>query len=677
VAVVAAAVVVAMLHVFAVAHHYYVGSFDDDANYILTGRALLAGRGLAGHLPSGDTVVSGYPPGFPALLVPLLWLFPHSFVPLRVFSAACFAAAFPLTWYYLGRRRFPDSVRVAVMGLMALNPVLATFGGMVMAETPFICCALLLLIAVDRWEAGGKVRSPLGLAVVLLAAETVWLKEAGIGMVLGLILWLGLRRQAAKAVAVAAGLGLLLLPVVVARLIDHVPLAGTRYSQELGDYYSGGLLSRLVHVVPSGLTTFFGTALQRSVVEVGPPLPLHGTWYAVIRVVWAQIPVFTILGALVAVRRHRDAAVLVVPVYALETMLYPAVNERRVVLALPIILAWYALGVREAVNWVLRLLRGQRWSRLPARATLGALGVLVVVAPLVAQFPRDYLFGLHQDSSRPQGSRYMAGLRAVGPPSAVVESDYRYTTALFSGHRTADTAFLDELANNDNNNATVNAGCSLSLARTALAADDAGFLLIGALNKPSQIDNACLFSLATSRLSAVRLLRTSRDEASVFELIGPGTGHPDLVNLLSGATLSGSDGLRAVPVRPAGSGDHPGAADSTSIRDGRGVLTWSFGADRAVQQVSVGEAGTIAGVARGVEVQIEVAIGDWVTVAAAPNAVGDSPDHAGDGAGPAPFLLATLPSGTRARAVRVVVHGDGQAIALDVNALGPAGRSAP
>jgi hypothetical protein len=648
---------VALLHVLLISHRYFVGSFDDDANYILTGRALLDGQALTGHLTNGESVVGGYPPGYPALLVPLLWLFPHRFLPLRLLSTLCFAALFPLAWYYFGRLHLSGPVRVAVLGLMALNPVLATYATMVMAEMPFLCCLLILLIAVDRWDATATVFSPTGVAVILLAAELVWLKEAGIGMTIGLVVWLLLRRQPAKAVAVAGGAVLLLVPVVVARLVAHVPVAGDRYSQQLGSTYTGGLLGRLIHVVPDGVRTYVGTALPRSVVEFGSPFPDTGTLYWAIRVVWIQIPIFIILGVIVTIRRHRDASVLIVGVYLAETLLYPYVNERRVILALPVVLAWYAIGVAAAAGWVLDEARRHQLSPGPPAATMATLGVIVVVVPLVAAFPRDYLFSVGQDTSRPQGSRYMTGLRLLGEPAQVVETDYKYTTALFSGHRTADVAFIDEIAAGQ---------CRLGVARAALATDKAGFLLIGALNKFQLIDNTCLYSLATAQPWAVRTLRTTRDRASVFELIGPGTAHPDLVDQLVGATVSGSGGVRAVPLPPVGRGDHPGVAYTTPTQDGRATLTWSFPGARPLSQVSVGEAGA-AGTQRGVALQVEAPDGRWASVASSPTAVGD---RSGDGA----LLLATLVPGTRARAIRVVVYGSGTATALDVSALGETTR---
>ena len=113
---------IGLVHVALVAPHYFVGSFDDDASYILTARALLAGHGLTGHETGGAVVVGLYPPGYGALLAPLAWLWPHTFVPMRLLSVACYALVFVLTWVYLGRRGVGEGVRSAVLVILALGP---------------------------------------------------------------------------------------------------------------------------------------------------------------------------------------------------------------------------------------------------------------------------------------------------------------------------------------------------------------------------------------------------------------------------------------------------------------------------------------------------------------------------------------------------------------------------
>jgi hypothetical protein len=648
--------VIGVIHVLVVAHHYHVGSFDDDASYILSAKAILSGHGLTGRLPSGAVVVGSYPPGYPLLLAPLVWI-THGYGALRALSLGCYALLFPLTWCYLGRRRLPDALRIAVLALMALNPVLATFGSMVMAETPFLVVFLVALLLLDRWDGSSRVLSPVGVGVIVSMAGMVWLKEAAIAMIAGVVAWLLLRREVRKAAAAAAGSLLLLAPVAIGRLITGVPLTGSRYSQELGGYYTGTILDRATHVW-SAIGHYLSTALPASVVPIGAPLPLGGWAHDLLVVLAWHVPVLCVVGLVVWIRRYWDAAVVVVLFYVAETLLWPAINERRVILVLPVVLAWYVVGAWSLLAWLGQWFRRREsiWttSIRPGMATMCALAVIVA---LVAQFPRDYLFGIHQNSSRPIGSPYAAMLASLGAPRDVVETDYLSTIALVSGHRTADAAFIATLLS-----------CPDDTIGTALAGDNAGYLLVGALNKPEQVGSPCMLSEATSQPWAVRLLRTEHDLATVFELIGPGTGHPDLTDATAAATVSGSAPVDLVPIAPLAEGDNAGTMPVTAAESGTGVLTWDWGHAATLRQVSVGAAGATAGPTGGVTVQVRQPSGEWVPVAATAASVGDAP-------GGVPFLLTSFPQGMVATAVRVVVRAGGLVSAMDVHALADTGTT--
>jgi hypothetical protein len=643
--------VLGIIHVLVVAPHYHVGSFDDDASYILAAKALLAGHGLTAPLASGEVMVGLYPPGYPALLVPLLWLFGPGFVALRLLSGACFAALFPLTWHYLGRRGLDRRLRVAVLVLLALCPSLATFGSMVMAETPFLVLFLVVLLLLERWERSVKTLSPLGLGVILSLAGLVWLKEAALAMIPGAIVWLLLQRKVRRAIAVAAGSFVLLVPVAVARLVAGVPLAGARYSQELGAYYSNGLIDRIGHVA-HGFGWWFSTALPATLVPRGAPFPVSGAFTDFLDVISWHVALFCVIGFVVWIRQHRDASVVIVPFYIAETLLWPNVNERRVILVLPVIAAFYVVGGWSIGRFLLTWAKSRHWHRpLLAPIGLSALVALMIVAPLSAQFSRDYLFGDGESSSHPDGSRYTAMLAALGTPTDVVETDYRSTIALFSGHRTANTAFLSSVG-----------FCADTITDVTLAQDNAGYLLIGAVNKPFVIDSPCLFEQATSESWAVRLLRTDRDQASVFEVIGPGTAHPDLSDATAEATLSASGPLIYQPIPSAGEGDNPGSSIATTAAGGTGVFTWTWDHAVNLQQVSLGAAGVDTGPTGSVTIDLLTPSGSWVTVATASSSVGDAP-------GATPYLLAAFGQGMTATAMRVTVHGTGVVSAMDVHAL--------
>jgi hypothetical protein len=622
-----------------VAPHYFVGSFDDDAGYILTARALLAGHGLTAHLANGTTVAGSYPPGYSALLAPMIWIWPHTFVPLRMFSTLCYALLFPLTWLYLGRRRVSEGVRVAALVVLALGPPLATFGSMVMAETPYLLLLVALLLWVDRWERQPRVWTGAGVGVILATGGLVWLKEAGVGVAAGVVLWLLLTRPvrwAAKAAAVAGGVTALLVPVMTARLVAGVPLAGSRYSEELGGFYQGGLVDRLIHVAPHALWQLTSTALPTTLVPYLTPLPVRGHAPDLWKVLSWQVTICCVAGAVVWARRHRDAALVIVPVYLAETLLWPYVNERRVILTVPVLAAWYVLGavaLWQVLTARTRALRRRSFERPPSRPWVppvvgGVFAALVVAVPLIVQMPRDYLLSYGQDTSRFPGSRYVGLLAHVGTPAEVVETDYQSSTALFTGHDTATLAFEDTMTS-----------CDAATWRAALASDHAGYLLVGDVNKPDLLDRPCLYQAAASGPWAVQLLHTNRDDASVFELIGPGTGHPGLRDLTALARPSRSTG--------------PG---------GVSIIEWDWATPAAVSQVSVGEAGSTLSTSH-VALQVRDAGGTWRTLAAAPSGVGDAVRSA-------PYLLAS-PGGAKATAVRLLISGTGRPEAADVHALGP------
>jgi hypothetical protein len=615
---------VGLAHVALVAPHYFVGSFDDDASYLLAARALASGHGLTAHLSNGTVMAGLFPPGYSALLAPFVWLWPHTYAPERLLSTAGYAGIFPLLWLYLGRRGVRDWLRIATLSLVALGPPLATYASMVMAEAPYLVLLLVLLLLVDRWEGQPKVWTATRAGVAVAAGALVWCKEAGIGAVAGLVLWYVLRRgHRRKGLFVAGGVALLLSPVAVARLAAHVPLAGSRYSQELGSYYHGGMVDRLLHVVPQAFSHLLSTALPATLIPYLSPWPINDHWPDLWKVVSWQVTVLCAVGAVVWWRRHRDAALAIVGVYLAETLLWPYINERRVILVLPLLAAWYVVGAHQVWTWV-----RAHWRPVPARAAAATFAALLVVVPLVGQAPRDYLFGWNQDSSHFAGSRYVSLLSSVAPSSSVVETDYVSSTALFTGHRAATTAF-------DN---TVNS-CDGAAVQAGIAADDAGFLLLGAVNKPGLLDSPCIYGAAADSGWAVPLIHSSRDLSTVFELVGPGTGHPDLINLLARAsTTSGPTGIE-----------------------------WQWTAPQYLTQVSVGEAAAATGTTPGVQLEIETPGGSWRTVGTTDGAVGD-------GAHDAPFILASLPAGITATGVRVVVEGPaGTGVTVnDVAALGTA-----
>jgi hypothetical protein len=609
-------VVLGVVHALAVAPHYHFGSFDDDAAYVLVAKAFASGVGLTGRLPAGYPLVGAYPPGFGALLAPIAWLAPGLVWLYRLLPLVCFVAVFPLTWVWFERHDIRLADRAVVLLLLALSPVLATFATMVMPETVFVVLFLLLMLVAKRWSADPRVLSWWAGGTVLLASGLLWLKEAAVGMVIGLGCWFLIRRAWKKAAISALGPALLFSPVLVARAVVHSPLIGSRYSTDLG-VGSGGVVHRLVHVVPHSIAALVETALPLSVVPTGvSPLPTHGPVGLILDVVAWTLPALVALGLYVWIRDHWDLTVPLVCVYVLETLAYPFMNERRFVLVLPVVVTWYVLGVKQLITvltWLRdRVLMTSRVVMTPRAATLLrflGLGTALslVAAPLLAQFPRDYLFDLGESSSAPDGSAYMDLLRRLGSHADVVETTYLWSTSLFTLHRTAFSAYR--------------VPCDDGSVRSAVSIDHGAYLLDAAINRPGVLESDCLLQVVNSAPWAVPLLHTSRDSASVFEFVGPGTAYPARIDLVS---------------------DQPALVGAD--------LLWSWQQPVRVEQVILGIAAGRIHPDNPVTIDLLTPGGTWTRVASSPGPVGDKART--------PFLAVEFPAAVQASAVRIRAGGD-------------------
>ncbi len=657
--------VVQLAHTAAVAPTYHVGSFDDDANYLMAAHVLAAGGGLTSTMPSGATVVANYLPGYPMLLVPLIWLWGSALWPPRALSTLCVAALYPLLWAWMARRGMKPSYRVAVLGLLAINTVVATYSTMVMAEAPFLVVLVVALFAIDRWE-----RRP-GLlqaaVVVVLLATLVWLKEAGIGLVVGLVAYELWRRRWPRAVGVTVGVGALLLPGLLARWLTGGATLGDRYKSEISRHGDGGFLHQLPSEVVNDVWSYLQDVLRQTVLPTGSPLPAHGPVPVLMALIGATVPVFSILGAVVWYRRHPRPDSWMVWAYFAETLAYPYNNQRRVILVLPLVTIWYVVGAAAVARYVLAL-GGRTLSRVAASAGVVVV-VLVAGVPTAAGFTRDYLYNVGQKGYQFARSPAMDLLKAIGPPSAVVETDYQGSVAFFSDHRTAWTAFT--LTTPYGPFAVNPSACSLAVVKSALLADGADFLMVGDVNGPGVIDSPCLLHLASlastaKSIGAERILSTYGDQTSVFELVGPGTAQPDLEDWTAGHDPRPGATPRALS--PNGEGDAGGTGYQAAARRGRATFDWSWSQPVAVSQVTVGSITSTAPV-RAASVLVKLPDGGWRTVSSVAGPVGEG--------GVTPYLLRELPPNTKALGVKVEVETSGTAEVTDVNAIGPAVASGP
>jgi hypothetical protein len=196
----------------------------------------------------------------------------------------------------------------------------------------------------------------------------------------------------------------------------------------------------------------------------------------------------------------------------------------------------------------------------------------------------------------------------------------------------------------------------------AVRQDKASLLLSAALNKPGIVDSDCILGFASSQPWAIRLYRTARDLASVFEVVGPGSPHPDVTDVAAGATIASSTSPVTLSPEPSQSPSDQAGQYPSAVSDGAaGAMTWSWGAPAAVQLVTLGGARAASGQRGGVAIDLQGLDGQWRPIASAATAIGDG--------APQPWLLRRFDRPVVARAVRVTVAGQGRIEVHDLHVL--------
>jgi hypothetical protein len=301
----------------------------------------------------------------------------------------------------------------------------------------------------------------------------------------------------------------MIAPVVIARLVAG-PVVGTRYTSEY--HLSGALLPAIWH----GAEHYVTDAVPATLVPtLGAKLLGHGAVLdALLNGLRYSAALFVVVGWGVWLRKRVDVSIVVVPLYLAETLPFPFINERRVILILPWVVAWYVAGWSAAVRALVRRrpVMAPTWQP-PLAAAVPAVAVLAL---LVWQLPRDYLLRLGETTPAARGSGYVAALREMTPPGWSIATGYRWTMADLTGRTATNTAHFTFRCP-----APDQPGDTHRL-RTVLTSERVATLLDAALKWPGAMDDSCILRTVSTADWAVPVY-TGTDISTVFVLIGPGT----------------------------------------------------------------------------------------------------------------------------------------------------------
>ncbi len=397
--------IAALIHAAAALRHP-VGSFNDDALFILLAKSLRAGAFV---LPDGNPATDPLP-GFPALLLLPAWIVEPRWHCLQVLGPLCVAVSIYLAWR-IGSRLLPaEWAWVPALGL-AFNPVLVGLSGIVIPDFAAMALGLLLIEGLPR------ATTPRRLAALAAGAALAGLIRPQ-GILLAACLAAAVWRARGAAAGAAFGTGALL--PVGAWLLRNRLLAGSAT-----DYLSNWR-SQLFMFWDLGSQARHAAAFSASV--FGEGLLGLGWGQAPRAVAGLAVLAACSWGAARILKPREDAAAFVLAAHAVLVLClhatWPLTEPRYVIPLLPA--AWIFLAASLA--------------KLSERGRPLARGLLALI--LLSVLRHDIAYAAKAISPRAAYQpRTMEWIRRHTPPTARFQSMMSHSLTLLTGRPSSPPRF--------------------------------------------------------------------------------------------------------------------------------------------------------------------------------------------------------------------------------------------
>lgn len=357
-----------------------LSTIGDNAQYVVLGKSLLAGKGLS-HINAPDQKPdTKYPFMFPLILAGVILVAPGSIVALKLVGlAACAGAA--MLYYALFRRSSEAIVALGAALLAVMSPDILRHSTIILAEVPYLFASIGILAWVSSVEGRWSERRWVPVALVLVVAA-YYLKAVGIALAGAIVVSLLFRRKRAWAFAFTGGFILLVLPwfLRVRRIgdggtyIDYLFMKDP-YRPYMGTVSAGELLSRVTgnmgiyfgRIVPESVLPFLG----KEGVAPGPAL----------QVLWWIASVLVGLGLVYRLWRRRTIMDVYLLAFLGICVLWPRVwaGVRFVVPVIPLLILCLLTGLWALLGCVTR----GRGERVREGGLIGLVAVMSVGFVLV------------------------------------------------------------------------------------------------------------------------------------------------------------------------------------------------------------------------------------------------------------------------------------------------------
>ena len=352
--------VICFLLIFAAAAAYFVfGQLEfnhDSAVYILLSESLISGDGYRSLYIVGSPPHTKYPPLFPLLLAPIVYLFELNFWAMRLFVTVVGVAALYVIYTFF-RRIAGDRVAFTILVLTGVSHGVWSYSQQILSEIPYLLFSFLGLLLLERYkEERARILGKACMAALAIALAFLT-RNIGLALLVGGGVYIALEGQRSGTFYSRQRLtksGLLVAlagaPAALWFLRNWVVSGGrtpVAYLQEYGlkDYASVDSrmtgLNDLYELISHNLYIYVN-GCSKVVLPYFPWLPDQLTGPLVTTVV--------LIGFFICAIRKRTILEYYVISYVIAVLLFPAAYPRYLVPLIPIIWYYFLVAAREIIR---------------------------------------------------------------------------------------------------------------------------------------------------------------------------------------------------------------------------------------------------------------------------------------------------------------------------------------
>ncbi|MDH4211804.1 MAG: hypothetical protein OEV79_10210 [candidate division WOR-3 bacterium] len=219
----------------------------DNVVYVILSQSICSGKGYKDLYLPGEPPHTQYPFGFPLMLVPFVLMFGANIVILKLVVLLTGLGAL----YFMVKiceKLFKDSLHFLIASYVSI-PIMITYNHWILSEMPFVFLSLAAVYLLMNAEDNREIFNYLAFMCSIYA---VFIRTAGIALIIGIILWLLLKRRYKQLVIFLILFLLVFIPwqmrtAGVDRSGGYVEqlLAKNPYQMELGRINALGFLERI------------------------------------------------------------------------------------------------------------------------------------------------------------------------------------------------------------------------------------------------------------------------------------------------------------------------------------------------------------------------------------------------------------------------------------------------